>query len=77
MLRYQVFKGAAKREKGTLGWFYGLKLYLIINDRYYFKSKSRRLTWMIESLCRKWLTSSGRVYTETKVISLIHWSRNS
>ncbi|WP_394349185.1 hypothetical protein [Candidatus Enterovibrio escicola] len=22
-----------------MGWFYGLKLYLIINDRYYFKSK--------------------------------------
>ncbi|WP_394349089.1 hypothetical protein [Candidatus Enterovibrio escicola] len=22
-----------------MGWFYGLKLYLIINDRYYSKSK--------------------------------------
>ncbi|PCS22987.1 Mobile element protein [Candidatus Enterovibrio escicola] len=35
ILRHQVFKGTAKREKGTMGWFYGFKLYLIINDRYY------------------------------------------
>nr|WP_150138198.1 transposase [Candidatus Enterovibrio escacola] len=35
IFRYQVSKGTAKRGKGTMGWFYGFKLYLIINDRYY------------------------------------------
>uniref|UniRef100_UPI00123802F2 transposase n=1 Tax=Candidatus Enterovibrio escicola TaxID=1927127 RepID=UPI00123802F2 len=32
ILRHQVFKGTAKRGKGTLGWFYGFKLYFIINE---------------------------------------------
>ncbi|PCS22041.1 hypothetical protein BTN49_2506 [Candidatus Enterovibrio escicola] len=32
--------------------------------------------WMIESLYRKGLTSFRGVYTETKVIYLIHWSGN-
>uniref|UniRef100_UPI00374346F2 transposase n=1 Tax=Candidatus Enterovibrio escicola TaxID=1927127 RepID=UPI00374346F2 len=32
ILRYQVFKGTAKRGKGIMGWFFGLKLHLIIND---------------------------------------------
>ena len=31
--RHQVFDGAAKRGKGTMGWFYGFKLHLIINDQ--------------------------------------------
>ena len=31
--RNKVFKGLAKRGKTTTGWFYGLKLHLIINDR--------------------------------------------
>ncbi|WP_108649761.1 IS982 family transposase [Dongshaea marina] len=31
--RHQVFQGAAKRGKGTMGWFYGFKLHLIINDQ--------------------------------------------
>ncbi len=30
--RNQVFKGLAKRGKTTVGWFYGFKLHLIIND---------------------------------------------
>nr|WP_263364437.1 transposase [Candidatus Enterovibrio escacola] len=33
MLRYQAFKGTVKRGKGTIGWFYGFKLHLIINDQ--------------------------------------------
>uniref|UniRef100_UPI0037444D6A transposase n=5 Tax=Candidatus Enterovibrio escicola TaxID=1927127 RepID=UPI0037444D6A len=33
ILRYQAFKGTVKREKGTIGWFYGFKLHLIINDQ--------------------------------------------
>ena len=31
--RNRVFKGVAKRGKTTAGWFYGLKLHLIVNDR--------------------------------------------
>nr|WP_318783164.1 transposase [Vibrio nigripulchritudo] len=33
MPRHQVFEGVAKRGKGTMGWFYGFKLHLIINDQ--------------------------------------------
>ncbi|AYA39373.1 IS982 family transposase [Xenorhabdus nematophila] len=29
--RHQVFKGAAARGKGTMGWFYGFKLHIIVN----------------------------------------------
>ncbi len=29
--RNRVFDGVAKRGKGTMGWFYGFKLYLLIN----------------------------------------------
>jgi len=29
----KVFKGVAAKGKSTLGWFYGFKLHLIINDR--------------------------------------------
>lgn len=31
--RHKVFKGIAARGKSTVGWFYGFKLHLIINDR--------------------------------------------
>lgn len=31
--QHKVFKGFAQKSKGTLGWFYGFKLHLIINDR--------------------------------------------
>ena len=30
--RHQVFAKEAKRGKGTMGWFYGFKLHLIMND---------------------------------------------
>ena len=30
---HKVFKGIAERGKSTMGWFYGLKLHLIINDK--------------------------------------------
>ncbi|WP_394349091.1 transposase [Candidatus Enterovibrio escicola] len=33
MPRHPVFKGTEKRRKGTVGWFYGFKLHLIINDQ--------------------------------------------
>nr|WP_263364455.1 transposase [Candidatus Enterovibrio escacola] len=33
ILRHQVFKGTEKREKETMGWYYGFKLHLIINDQ--------------------------------------------
>lgn len=30
---HKVLKGFAERGKGSMGWFYGLKLHLVINDR--------------------------------------------
>ena len=30
---HQVFEGIAERGKGSMGWFFGLKLLLVINDR--------------------------------------------
>lgn len=30
--RHKVFSDCAERGKGTMGWFYGFKLHLIIND---------------------------------------------
>lgn len=30
--RHRVFDGMAERGKGTMGWFYGFKLHLIMND---------------------------------------------
>ena len=31
--RYSVFDGLAAIGKNTMGWFYGFKLHLVINDR--------------------------------------------
>lgn len=31
--RHQVFDGLAERGKTSLGWFYGFKLHLVVNDR--------------------------------------------
>ena len=31
--QHKVFSGLAERGKGSMGWFYGLKLHLVINDR--------------------------------------------
>lgn len=31
--QHKVFKGIATKAKGTMGWFYGFKLHLIINDK--------------------------------------------
>ena len=31
--RNKVFKGIAKRGKSSVGWFYGFKLHLIVNDK--------------------------------------------
>ena len=31
--QHRVFKGVAKKGKSTMGWFFGFKLHLIINDR--------------------------------------------
>jgi hypothetical protein len=30
--QYKVFKGIAKRGKGPMGWSYGLKLHLVVNE---------------------------------------------
>nr|WP_263363829.1 transposase [Candidatus Enterovibrio escacola] len=77
MLRHQVFKGTKKREKGMMGWFYGFKLHLIINDQGGIISVKVMTTNVDDRiLWRKWLTIFGGIYTETKVISLVHWSGN-
>lgn len=31
--KHRVFKGIAARGKSSMGWFYGLKLHLVVNDR--------------------------------------------
>ena len=31
--QHRVFKGLASKSKSTMGWFFGFKLHLIINDR--------------------------------------------
>jgi hypothetical protein len=31
--QHKVFKGFAQKSKSTMGWYYGFKLHLIINDR--------------------------------------------
>lgn len=31
--RHKVFAGIAQRGKGSMGWFYGFKLHLVVNDR--------------------------------------------
>jgi hypothetical protein len=31
--RHKVFKGLAARGKSTMGWFYGFKLHLIMNEQ--------------------------------------------
>ncbi len=33
ILRHQFSKGTSKRGKGMIGWFYGFKLHLIINNQ--------------------------------------------
>ena len=33
ILRHRVFEGLAARGKTSLGWFYGFKLHLVVNDR--------------------------------------------
>jgi transposase len=30
---HKVFAGVARRGKGSMGWFYGFKLHLVVNDR--------------------------------------------
>jgi len=30
---HKVFEGVAQRGKGSMGWFFGLKLHLVVNDR--------------------------------------------
>ncbi|PCS21703.1 Mobile element protein [Candidatus Enterovibrio escicola] len=60
-----------------MGWFYGFKLHLIINDQGGIISVKVMTTNVDDRiLWRKWLTIFGGIYTETKVISLVHWSGN-
>nr|WP_150148224.1 transposase [Candidatus Enterovibrio escacola] len=72
------FKGTTKRGKGTRGWFYGSKLHLIINDQGGIISIKVTTTNMDDrNPVSKWLTSFEGIYTEIKVIFLVHWSGSS
>jgi hypothetical protein len=31
--QHKVFKGIAQKSKSTMGWFFGFKIHLIINDK--------------------------------------------
>uniref|UniRef100_UPI0037437608 transposase n=1 Tax=Candidatus Enterovibrio escicola TaxID=1927127 RepID=UPI0037437608 len=77
ILRHQVFKGTVKRGKGTMGWFYGFKLYLIINDQGGIISV-KVTTANVDD--RKPVSEKSNeiwvVYTETKVISMVHQRGN-
>ncbi|PCS22209.1 Mobile element protein [Candidatus Enterovibrio escicola] len=74
ILRHQVFKGTEKRGKGTMGWFYGFKLHFIINDQGGIISVKVTTVNVADRNPLSGLMSFGGVYTEIKVISLIHWS---
>ncbi|PCS23088.1 Mobile element protein [Candidatus Enterovibrio escicola] len=77
ILRHQVFKGTEKRGKGTMRQFYYFNLHLIINNQSSIISvkvttvnvdDKKPLSEMAEEL---W-----GVYTEIKVISQVHLSKN-
>ncbi len=77
ILRHQVFKCTSKRGKGTMGWFYGFQLHLIINHQSGIISVTLTIIDVDDRVhVSKWLMIFGCVYTETKVISLLHWSGN-
>ncbi|PCS23178.1 Mobile element protein [Candidatus Enterovibrio escicola] len=77
ILRHQFFKYTAKQGKLTRGWIYGFKLHLIINDRGSIISVKVTTDYVDD---RKPISERvdelWGVYTEIKVISLIHWNRN-
>ncbi|PCS23630.1 Mobile element protein [Candidatus Enterovibrio escicola] len=77
ILRHQVFKGTAKREKGTMGWFYGFQLHLIINDQGGIISvKVTTANLDDRKLVSEMVDELWSVYTEIKVISPLHLSGN-
>ncbi len=73
ILRHQVFKGTEKRGKGTMGWFYGLKLHLIINDQGGIISV-KVMTANVDDRkpVSEIVDELWGVYTAIKVISLVH-----
>nr|WP_263364513.1 transposase [Candidatus Enterovibrio escacola] len=77
ILRHQVFKGTAMRGKGTMRWFYGFKLYFIINDQGGIISvKVTTVNVDDRKPVSEMVGELWGVYTEIKVIFLIHWIGN-
>jgi hypothetical protein len=49
---HKVFAQLAQRGKGSMGWFYGFKLHLVVNDGgELLVARSRLVMWMIASQC--------------------------
>nr|WP_263363627.1 transposase [Candidatus Enterovibrio escacola] len=76
ILRHKVVQGTSKQGKETRGWFYDLKLHLIINDQGGIisakvttanKDYRKPVLEMADELCE---------YFEIKIISLIHCDGN-
>ena len=67
--RHQVFADEAKRGSGTMGWFYGFKLHLIMNDEGGLLAvKSPKVILMIETLLWIWSIMLLVAYLRIKVI---------
>ncbi|REL26854.1 hypothetical protein DXX93_09900 [Thalassotalea euphylliae] len=50
---YSVFADIAERCRGAMGWFYGSKLLLVMNDEAdYLWQKPQRAMLMIEGQCQ-------------------------
>jgi len=70
---HKVFEGLAERGKGSMGWFYGFKLHLVINDRGELLSfcltqgnVDDRNVGVIDSLCKDLF---GRLFADRGYIS--------
>jgi hypothetical protein len=72
--QHKVFKDIAKRGKTSMGWFYGLKLHLVINEKgemmsFCFSSGniSDNNKFVVSSLCKS--LEHGQVYGDAGYIS--------
>ena len=73
IFNHQTFKGFAKRGKSTMGWFFGFKLHLVVNDKGEIlnfaltaANTDDRNFDMIEKLCRNVI---GKLYADKGYIS--------
>ena len=63
--RHQVFEAWATRGKCSMGWYFGFKLHLMVNDERVscWASGSPAATWMIVSRWSSWPTACGVIST--------------